>query len=104
MAVDTAHQVISHIAADFTDRKDNPCLPTIIDKLKPRLHKQGILWHNILADTAYSSGENYALLEKQAIDSFIPPHGLPRTLVGGTYKGAGWIYLHSRRKLLPMSK
>ena len=38
-----------------------------------------MLWHNILADAGYSSGENYAFLEKQGLESYIPPHG--------TYKG-----------------
>lgn len=32
-----------------------------------------------MADTGYSSGENYALLEMKNLKSFIPPHG--------TYKG-----------------
>jgi hypothetical protein len=40
----------------------------------------------LLADTGYSSGENYAFLEKEGIISYIPPHG--------TYKGGpeGFIY------------
>ena len=58
----------------------------ILKKLKPRLNKQGLFWQDILADTAYSSGENYALLESENIRSYIPPHG--------TYKGgpAGFVY------------
>jgi len=86
MAVDTAHHVISYIGADFADKKDNQCLPDIVKKLKPRLNKQGLFWQNLLADTAYSSGENYALLEAENINSYIPPHG--------TYKGgpAGFTY------------
>ena len=79
MAVDTAHHVISHIGADFADLKDNQCLPDIIKELKPRLRTHGLQWQNILADTAYSSGENYAQLERENIKSYIPPHG--------TYKG-----------------
>lgn len=88
MAVDTSHHVISYIGADYADKKDNQCLPAIIEKLKPRLNKQGLFWQNILADTAYSSGEIYALLERENIDSYIPPHG--------TYKGGpeGFIYNH----------
>ena len=87
MAVDTAHHVISHIGADFADKKDNQCLPSIIEKLKPRLDQQGLFWQNVLADTAYSSGENYSLLEKESITSYIPPHG--------TYKGGpeGFTYI-----------
>ena len=86
MAVDTAHHVISHIGADYADLKDNQILPSIIKKLKPRLESHELLWENLLADTGYSSGENYALLEKENLKSYIPPHG--------TYKGGpdGFTY------------
>ena len=86
LAVDTAHHVITHIGADFADLKDNQCLPSIVKKLKSRLQSQGLIWRNILADTAYSSGENYAFLERENINSYIPPHG--------TYKGGpeGFTY------------
>ena len=45
-----------------------------------------MLWENLVADTCYSSGENYAFLESQGLKSSIPPHG--------TYKGGpnGFIY------------
>ena len=52
---------------------------SIVKKLKPRLQSHGLAWQNVLADTAYSSGENYAFLERENINSYIPPHG--------TYKG-----------------
>jgi transposase len=86
MAVDTAHHVISHIGADYADKKDNQCLPDIVEKLRRRLNGQGLLWQNLLADTGYSSGENYAMLESSNIESYIPPHG--------TYKGGpeGFTY------------
>ena len=41
--------------------------------------KQGFRLESVLADTGYSSGENYAYLEQKGITSYIPPHG--------TYKG-----------------
>jgi hypothetical protein len=47
--------------------------------LKKRLQNEGLLWRNVVADTGYSSGENYDFLEKQNLISYIPPHG--------TYKG-----------------
>lgn len=57
-----------------------------MQRLKPRLQKQGLLWRNCVADTGYSSGENYAFLENIGLESYIPPHG--------TYKGGpeGFIY------------
>ena len=79
LTVDSANHVISDIMADFADKKDNQSLEQITRRVKKRLHKSGMLWHNLLADTGYSSGENYAFLEREGIRSFIPPHG--------TYKG-----------------
>ncbi|MCH7534346.1 MAG: IS1182 family transposase [Bacteroidetes bacterium] len=80
MAVDTDHHVITHIAADFADKKDNQSLQAIVAELKPRLQKNGLIWRNVLADTGYSSGEEYAFLEQQCLQSYIPPHG---TFKGG---------------------
>jgi hypothetical protein len=86
LAVDTAHHVITHIGAEFADLKDNQCLQGVVKKLRPRLQSHGLIWQNVLADTAYSSGENYAFLEGEKINSYIPPHG--------TYKGGpeGFTY------------
>ena len=86
LAVDTGSHVITHISADYADKKDNQCLKGIVDKLQPRLQAQGLFWTNLLADAGYSSGENYAMLEKRHLRTFIPPHG--------TYKGGpeGFIY------------
>ncbi len=87
MAVDTKSHVITHIHADYADRKDSQCLQGITERLKWRLHSRGLKWKYLLADTGYSSGENYAFLEQKGITSFIPPHG--------TYKGGpeGFQYI-----------
>ena len=63
LSVDTGHHVITDI------------------------RQQGLVWENCVADTGYSSGENYFFLEDQGLKSFIPPHG--------TYKGGpkGFIYM-----------
>ena len=86
LSVDTGHHVITDISAYHADKKDNQYLEDITNRLKSRLHQQGLLWHNLLADTGYSSGENYAFLEQEGLRSFIPPHG--------TYKGGpeGFVY------------
>lgn len=86
LSVDTGHHVITDIWAYHADKKDNQYLQDIVNRLKPRLNKTGLLWRNCVADTGYSSGENYAFLEQVALQSFIPPHG--------TYKGGpdGFIY------------
>lgn len=86
LAVDTSNHVITHIHADFADKKDSQCLAYITEKLNWRLHSRGLRWKYLLADTGYSSGENYAYLEQKGLVSYIPPHG--------TYKGGpeGFIY------------
>jgi len=58
----------------------------IFKRLYRRLWNEGLTWRNCLADTGYSSGENYAFLESQGLQSYIPPHG--------TYKGGpkGFVY------------
>lgn len=86
LSVDTAHHVITDIRAYHADKKDNQYLQDITKRLKSRLHKQGLIWRNCVADTGYSSGENYAFLEQVGLESFIPPHG--------TYKGCpeGFTY------------
>lgn len=87
LGVDSANHVITHIQADFADKKDSQCLQEITRQLKRRLWKQGLHWQNLLADTGYSSGENYAFLEQIGITAYIPAHG--------TYKGGpeNFIYI-----------
>ena len=86
LCVDTAHHTITHVQADYADKKDNQCLPTVLHSLTQRLKELRLSCSTVLADTGYSSGENYALLEEAAITAFIPPHG--------TYKGGpeGFTY------------
>ena len=86
LSVDSAHHVITDIKAYTAEGKDNQHLKDIALRLKKRLWNNALLWEDILADTGYSSGENYAFLEQIGIQSYIPPHG--------TYKGGpeGFIY------------
>ncbi len=86
LSVDTGHHVITDIQAYHADKKDNQYLEDITNRLQHRLWKSGLVWEHCVADTGYSSGENYAFLEKQGLKSFIPPHG--------TYKGGpdGFVY------------
>ena len=86
LSVDIAHHVITDIKAYHADGKDNQYLQDIVQRLKTRLWKTGLKVENIVADTGYSSGENYHYLENQNLTSYIPPHG--------TYKGGpeGFTY------------
>ena len=105
LSVDTAHHVITDIKAYHADGKDNQQLQDIVKRVNKRLWKQGLIWQNCVADTGYSSGENYAFLETMGLKSFIPPHG--------TYKGGpdGFVYneredhyLCPQGKIIPFTK
>ena len=86
LSVDTGHHVITDIKAYHADKRDNQYLPDIVGRLRSRLNLFGLLWRNCVADTGYSSGENYAFLEQINLVSFIPPHG--------TYKGGPDGFVH----------
>lgn len=90
LSVDTGHHVITDIRAYHADKKDNQYLQDIVSRLKPRLNAEGMLWRNCVADTGYSSGENYAFLEQINLKSFIPPHG--------TYKGGPEGFKYNRQQ------
>ena len=105
LSVDTAHHVITDIRAYHADKRDNQYLQDISIRLKRRLHQQGLIWRNCVADTGYSSGENYAFLEQQGLQSFIPPHG---TYKGGpegfTYHKEQDCFVCSQNKIIPFTK
>lgn len=99
LSVDTAHHVVTDIRAYHADGKDNQQLPDIVRRLQRRLWKEGLVWENCVADTGYSSGENYAFLEERGLRGFIPPHG--------TYKGGpeGFEYIKEQdHYLCPQGK
>lgn len=86
IAVDTAHHVITHAQSFKADGKDCRDLITIAEQLQTRLHHHGITIEKLLADGAYSSGENYQYLEQQNITPYIP-------LLGGALSGSeGFVY------------
>ncbi len=88
VAVDTAHHVITSMEADFADKHDSRSLVGIVDPLVRRLKKQGLEVENILADAGYSSGDNYADMERRGLNAYIPPHG--------TFKGGPDGFIHHR--------
>jgi len=105
LSVDTAHHVITDIKAYHADKKDNQYLQDITKRLKTRLHKQGFLWRNCVTDTGYSSGENYAFLEAEGLESFIPPHGTYKGgPVGFVYKQEQDHYVCPQGKVIPFKK
>ena len=86
IAVDTAHHVITHAQSFTADGKDCRDLITITKQLQSRLQPHGMGIEKLLADAAYSSGENYEYLEQNNITGYIP-------LLGGALSGSeGFIY------------
>ncbi len=81
IAVDTAHHVITHAASFTADGKDCRDLITITAQLQARLKPHGMEIKEMLADAAYSSGENYQYLEQNNITAYIP-------LLGGALSGS----------------
>ncbi|UNZ00351.1 IS1182 family transposase [Zhouia spongiae] len=105
LTVDTSNHVITDIKAYHADGKDNQQLPDIVKRVQRRLWNSGLLWENCVADTGYSSGENYAFLEKNQIKSFIPPHGTYKGGPGGfTYIEAGSYWLCPQGKKVTFRK
>ncbi|WP_010177999.1 IS1182 family transposase [Aquimarina agarilytica] len=105
LSVDSAHHVITDIRAYHADGKDNQQLQDIVLRTKKRLWNHGFVWENCVADTGYSSGENYAFLEQQQLQSFIPPHG---TYKGGPegfeYNQEGDYYKCPKGEIIPFKK
>ena len=102
LTVDTANHVISDIKAYHADGKDSQYLPDIVKRVKQRLWKSELVWENCVADTGYSSGENYTFLETIGLKSFIPAHG---TYKGGpngfTYQEKDDYYTCPQGKIIP---
>lgn len=83
LAVDTGHGVISHVQADFADSRDSVHLPGLVTHLHQRLLTHGLPLQELVADTNYSNGVNYALLEQRGITPWIPVFGQYKPAVEG---------------------
>jgi transposase len=83
LAVDTAEGVISHVQADFADSRDSQCLPGITLKLQQRLEANELHLQEIIADTGYSNGSNYAFLEQHQLTGWIPVFGKYKPQIEG---------------------
>lgn len=102
LAVDAAHGVISHVQADFADSRDSVHLPQLVEQLQQRLLAQGLPLQDLIADTNYSSGVNYALLEQRGITPWIPVFGRYKAEVEGfRYDAAADCFTCPAGKKLP---
>ena len=75
LGVDTEQNVITHIAAEHSSKKDSRLLLDTVESTLDRLDGMGLKARDILADAGFSSGENYHVLKKMGLKAFIPVHG-----------------------------
>jgi transposase len=102
VAVDTASGLISHIQADFADRRDSLHLPDLVPRLQTRLTANELTLRDFVADTGYSNGFNYAFLEQRGITPWIPVFGAYKPAPEGfTYEAAVDAFRCPTGKLLP---
>ncbi len=105
LAVDTAKGVISHVQADFADKRDSLHLPRLLTGLQRRLRVHELRLRHLLADAGYANGSNYALLEAQHITAWIPVFGQYKAEIAGfTYDAPTDAYTCAAGKVLPFRK
>jgi hypothetical protein len=105
LAVDEAHGVISHVQADFADRRDSTLLPSIVAPLHQRLLGHDLPVVDVVADTNYSNGLNYALLEARGITPWIPVFGQYKPQIEGfTYEQETDCFTCPAGKKLPFKR
>lgn len=74
-SVDTQTHVITHIMADYSDKRDSESLPGVVSGLMDNLQSAGLSMEEVLADAGYSSGRAYRYLEEHGILGYIPTFG-----------------------------
>lgn len=75
ISVDTQSHVICGAMADHSDNRDSMSLPAILNQTIDNLKPHQIKVEEVLADTAYSSGDVLRTLEFQKIKGYIPNFG-----------------------------
>lgn len=75
LGVDSSCGVITHISAQHSDQKDSRLLIKGVDKINASLTKLGFQLDNVVADAGFSSGQNYADLNKRGLKGYVPLHG-----------------------------
>ena len=102
VAVDTASGIISHIQADFADRRDSTHVPELVPRLQTRLAANDLVLRDLVADTGYSNGFHYAFLKQRGIMPWIPVFGAYKPAPEGfTYEAEVDAFRCPAGKLLP---
>ena len=105
VSVDAAHHVITQVQADYADRKDSQCLPSLLSSTIENLREHGIEIEEVYADAGYSSGEALKALEENNITGYIPNFGQYKpSREGFTYDQINDRYTCQRGVHLPFKK
>jgi hypothetical protein len=105
LSVDTASHVITQIQADYADRKDSQCLPSLLQSTINNLKAEGLKVKEVLADAGYSSSQALKALKEYKIAGYIPNFGLYKpNRPGFRYFGGGDYYKCSQKVKLPFKK
>ena len=86
ISVDTENHVICGAVVDFADKVDSDTTGKIVGQAVENLQQIGLEVEEVLADTGYSSGASYKVLEKKNIIAYIP------TISGYKPKKDGFTY------------
>ena len=104
-SVDTAHHVITHIHAEFADKKDSQCMHAVVNGMLNNLNTEGIIVEELIADTGYSSGQALKTLEQHGIIGYIPNFGqYKHEREGFTYHKDGDYYTCPKNKKVQFKK
>ena len=105
LSVDTASHIITSIQADFADKKDSQCLPSLLENTIENLKAQGLKVKEVLCDAGYSSSEALKALKENHITGYIPSFGLYKPFREGfRYFPGGNYYKCSRGIKLPFKR
>ena len=105
LSVDTASHVITCIQADYANRKDSQCLPSLLGNTKANLKAAGLKMKEVLCHAGYSSSEALRALKENKITGHIPNFGQYRPLrVGFRYFPGGDNYKCKRGVKLPFKR
>ena len=75
LSVDTASHVTTQIQADYANRKDSQCLPSLLQNTKANLKTAGLKMKEVLCDAGYSSSEALKALKQNHLTGYIPNFG-----------------------------